>query len=124
MDDNFTTGPQDNDDGLTRVKAAMDAVAAQVLSLRKSCDESLRMMQLDMREMSLTLAAMNRTLQRRTPDPLAPDQQALLNLRRDQADMYATYALVQQRIDRLNARVDAIEKQLEPPLPPFPEFKS
>lgn len=124
MDDNFTTGPQDNDDGLLRVKAMMDEVTKQVRLLRESCDARLRMMQLDMREMSLTLAAMNRTLQRRTLDPIAPDQQALLNLRRDQADMYATYALAQQRIDRLNARVDAIEKRLEPPLPPFPEFKS
>jgi hypothetical protein len=30
---------------------------------------------------------------------------------------------IQQRLDRMERKVDAIERKLEPPLPPFPEFK-
>jgi hypothetical protein len=29
----------------------------------------------------------------------------------------------QQRIDRLERRVAELERKLEPPLPPFPDFK-
>ena len=82
-------------------------------------------MQLDLREMSLSLAAMNRIIQRREPvqPELSPDRQALLNLRRDYIDLAEMYTNVQKRMDRMDQRLDAIEKRLEPPLPPFPEFK-
>jgi hypothetical protein len=124
MDDNFTTGPKD-DQFLAALKAAHDNLTTTMREVRDGLDKRLRDMQLDVREMSGSLAAMSRILQRRTPDglELSPDKQALLNLRRDYIDLADTYVRIQQRLDRMERKVDAIERKLEPPLPPFPELK-
>jgi hypothetical protein len=122
MDDNFTTGPKDYDNQLSAVKAAMDDVTAFMKEFRGRLDDRLRAMQLDVREMSVSLAAMNRIIERRQPiDPaLSADKRALLNLRRDYIDLAEMYTSVQKRMDQ---RLDEVERKLEPPLPPFPEFK-
>jgi predicted nuclease with TOPRIM domain len=124
MDDDFTTGPKD-DQFLAALKTAQDNCTTHLREFRYRVDERLRTMQLDLREMSVTLAAMNRILQRRAPDglELSPDKQALLDLRRDHASLHEMYALAQTRMDRMEARISELERRTEPPLPPFPEFK-
>jgi cob(I)alamin adenosyltransferase len=99
MDDNFTTGA----DG------RFDEIMAALHDLLK-----------DRREMTAMLKEMNRNVQRGLdrPPALPADKQALLDLRRECASMWENYALAQQRIDWLERRVE----ELEPPLPPFPEF--
>lgn len=123
MDDNFTTGQKD--DQLLVVKAAMDELTTFMREFRGRLDDRLRAMQLDVREMSVSLAAMNRIIERRQPiDPaLSADKRALLDLRRDYASVWEMYAALQQRMDRMNARLDAVERKLEPPLEHFPEIK-
>jgi chromosome segregation ATPase len=116
MDDDFTTGPKDDQSPVT------------LTSLDKrlrTIQDDLRAMVLERRELSVTLMEMNRAIMRRTPiEPeLSADKRARLDLRRDYASMWEMYANAQQRIDRLERRVEELEKQLEPPLPPFPEFK-
>ena len=55
---------------------------------------------------------------RRTPvEPLQIDRL------RDEAATWEIYATLQRRMDRMDQRLEEIEKKLEPPLPPFPEFK-
>jgi chromosome segregation ATPase len=116
MDDNFTTGPKDDDKTtvttLHRMDRRIDTMAVD-----------LRAMLLEHRELHVTLMNMNRSIQRRTPE-LSADKQALLDLRRDYANIWEMYANAQKRIDRLEARVEELERKLEPPLPPFPDFKS
>jgi hypothetical protein len=124
MDDDFTTGPKD-DQFLAALKAAQDNCTTHLREFRYRVDERLRTMQLDLREMSVTLMHMNRAIQRRTPDglELPPDKQALHDLRRDHNNLYEMYALAQKRMDRMEARIEELERRTEPPLPPFPEFK-
>jgi chromosome segregation ATPase len=116
MDDNFTTGPKDDQSPVT------------LTSLDKrlrTIQDDLRAMVLERRELSVTLMEMNRSIQRRglTEPELSADKQALLGLRRDYASVWEMYANLQQRMDRLDDRIRKIEEKLEPPLPPFPEFK-
>jgi hypothetical protein len=54
----------------------------------------------------------------RRPD-LSPDVQA----RRDSAQVWQMYAALQQRMDRMELRLQEIERKLEPPLPPLPGFQ-
>jgi chromosome segregation ATPase len=114
MDDNFTTGPKDDDKTtattLHRMDRRIDTIAVD-----------LRAMVLEHRELRVTLMELNRSIQRRTPE-LSADKQALLDLRRDYANIWEMYANAQKRIDRLEARVEELERKLEPPLPPFPEL--
>jgi predicted nuclease with TOPRIM domain len=114
MDDNLTTGPKDDDKPatLTWISKRLDMMAADLRDLVK-----------DRRELSITLMELNRSIMRRTPE-LSADKEALLDLRRDHTSLYQMYALAQQRIDRLERRVEELERKLEPPLPPFPDFKS
>ena len=122
MDDNFTTGPKD--DQLLAVKAAMDELTTFMREFRGRLDDRLRAMQLDVREMSVSLAAMNRIIERPPVEPeLSPDRQALLNLRRDYIDLAEMYTSVQRRMDRMDQRLDEVERKLEPSLEHFPEFK-
>ena len=79
---------------------------------------ALRQLVLERREMSVTLMEMNRAIMRR-----APVEPSLSDRLRDEAATWEMYANLQRRMDRLNQRLDAIERKLEPPLPPFPEFK-
>jgi BMFP domain-containing protein YqiC len=104
MDDNFTTGA----DG------RFDEIMAALHDLLK-----------DQRAMTAMLKEMNRNVQRGLdrPPSLSADRLALLDLRRDYASMWEMYANAQKRIDRLERRVEELERKLEPPLPPFPEFK-
>lgn len=111
MDDNLTTGAE-NDDKLStadllRIGRRLDTMAAD-----------LRQLVLERREMSVTLMEMNRAIMRR-----APVEPSLSDRLRDEAATWEMYANLQRRMDRLNQRLDAIERKLEPPLPPFPEFK-
>jgi hypothetical protein len=109
MDDDFTTGPQDDQSRVT------------LTSLDKrlrTIQDDLRAMVLERRELSVTLMEMNRAIMRRTPvEPLRIDRL------RDEAATWEIYATLQRRMDRMDQRLEEIEKKLEPPLPPFPEFK-
>jgi chromosome segregation ATPase len=114
MDDKFTTGPDDDKlsiAGLTWISKRLDTMAADLRELVQ-----------ERRELSIMLRDLNRSIQRRAPE-LSPDRQALLDVRRDYASVWEMYAALQKRMDRMDLRLQEIERKLEPPLPPLPGFQ-
>lgn len=111
MDDNFTTGPDDRHNELM----------AALRELLKDRQELTRTMRASFNSLN---DQMDRTIERIRPPSLSADKQALIDLRRDYANIWEMYANAQKRIDRLEGRVEELERKLEPPLPPFPDFKS
>jgi hypothetical protein len=114
MDDNFTTGAESDDKptpaGLTWFSRRLDTMAVD-----------LRELVLEQREMRVLMMEMNRAIMRRQPvEPVGP---SLTDRLRDEAATWQMYANLQSRMDRLDRRLEEIERKLEPPLPPFPEFK-